>query len=154
MPFNIELTKQSNAIIKIQSVKNTISIYIKGTSKAVELATLRNWQHLENHFINTMPEYHADWVRGPDAPHIKKNHTSSYEVTSTHYHSEFNTEITPGMFSFYLRNIFTQQLAHPSDEYQFLSTPLKLKALLRHMPSTIVSIKTQVQKKYMNRKRH
>ncbi|KTD61192.1 hypothetical protein [Legionella spiritensis] len=59
-----------------------------------------------------MPGYHQDWVRGPDAPHIKRNHTNEAEVPIAHFHREFESEVTPELLALYLNNIYTQQQEH------------------------------------------
>ncbi|MCC5015153.1 MULTISPECIES: hypothetical protein [unclassified Legionella] len=121
MPFNIELAKPSSGIsIKIQAVKNTINVYFAGPQVIAD--TVRdNWIHLQAHFITTMPGYIAEPVRGPDAPHIKKDHTHAKETEVMHSHSEFASEITPERFSAYINNMFAQQQAgsHVSEKYQF-----------------------------------
>lgn len=121
MPFNIELAKPSSGIsIKVQAVKNTINVYFAGSQDTAD--TVRdNWIHLETHFITTMPGYITDPVRGPDAPHIKKDHTHAEETEIMHSHSEFASEITPERFSAYINNLFAQQQAgeHASEKYQF-----------------------------------
>lgn len=119
MPFNIELSKISNGVfIKVQAVKNTITVYFNGPETAAEEAG-SNWVHLEGHFLKTLPGFNPDWVRGPDAPHIKKNHTNHSEVPIVHYHREFSSEITPELFARYLNNFFEQQINHHESKYQF-----------------------------------
>ncbi|STX44046.1 Uncharacterised protein [Legionella donaldsonii] len=121
MPFNIELAKPSSGIsIKIQAVKNTINVYFAGPQATADKVR-DNWIHLETHFITTMPGYIVDPVRGPDAPHIKKDHTHAEETEIMHTHSEFASEITPERFSAYINDLFAQQQAeeHASETYQF-----------------------------------
>ena len=85
------------------------------------LAERVHWIHLEANFITTMPGYIVDPVRGPDAPHIKKDHTHAEETEIMHTHSEFASEITPERFSAYINDLFAQQQAeeHASETYQF-----------------------------------
>src|SRR5689334_8199885 len=121
MPFNIELTNRSNGVaIKVQVVKNTINLYFAGPVNAAD-SVRDNWIHLETHFLLAMPGYIAEPVRGPDAPHIKKDHTHAAETEIMHAHSEFTSEITPERFSAYLTHMFAQQQEkeHASENYQF-----------------------------------
>ena len=119
MPFNIEVSVQNHLSIKLQVVKNTISVYCNGEEWAAK-KVLKAWGHLESHFLSSMPEYNNNWVRGPDAPHVKRNHTNHYEVPIMHFHREFHTEITPQMLAYYLNQLLAQQYLHSGREYQLL----------------------------------
>jgi hypothetical protein len=130
MPFNIELTK-SNPIIKLQVSHNTITVYINDTSAAADRAMV-SWDHLESHFLNTMPEYNKNWVRGPDAPHVKRNHTSEYEVNYKHFHREFTSEVTPELLRVYLTNLWIQQRSaeHADQNFQFFNGQTEVETIL------------------------
>ncbi|WP_133137529.1 hypothetical protein [Legionella rowbothamii] len=82
---------------------------------------LNAWGHLDNHFLSEIPTYNADWFRGPDAPHIKRNHTYGGETDVMHFHREFSTEITPKLLSFYLNKFWEQQNDphHDKDIFKF-----------------------------------
>lgn len=129
MPFNIELSKNNGVIIKLQVVKNTLSFYFRGTAMATKMA-LSNWRHLEKHFINTIPGYNSEWVRGPDDPHVKRNHTNTHEIESMHFHTEFNSEITPELFTSYLNKFFVQQMDHKDERYQFFTNETEITEII------------------------
>jgi hypothetical protein len=120
MPFNVELQKQNNdVIIKLQIAKNTITFYFNGSDEHSRKTALNNCLHLESHFIKTIPGFNPNWVRGSDALHVKKNHTNAYEIKYIHFHTEFNTEITPLILSTYLRAFYQQQKEHKTHQYNF-----------------------------------
>ena len=108
MPFNIELSR-SEPFVKLQISKNTITLYFYGPNNKKVEAALNAWDHLDGHFLTSMPQYNPNWVRGPDAPHIKRNHTHSGETQSSHFHREFADEVTPETLSAYLNNVWQQQ---------------------------------------------
>jgi len=105
-------------LIKIQTVKNTINIYFKSSSAAVTKAGLL-WTELESHFLPGLPGYRTEWFRGSNNIHIKKNHTHSAEVDIEHFHREFDSEITPDLFSSYLMGVFEQQCNYEEELFQF-----------------------------------
>ena len=116
MAFSIELLKDGEVSIKLQAVKNTISFYFKGTGAD---KACRNCIDLEDVFIRAMPGYNMNFVRGPDASHLKRNHTSSAEIPLTHFHSEFITEITPEFLSLYLHTMLKYQKLYKDERFKF-----------------------------------
>lgn len=50
-----------------------------------------------------MPEWNADWFRGSDELHLKRNHTNAAEVKRDHFHLEFTGEVTPALLARYLK---------------------------------------------------
>ncbi|MDP1602588.1 MAG: hypothetical protein Q8M03_04920 [Legionella sp.] len=118
MQFNIEVSVADNLSIKLQVMKNTISLYFNGQEAPARIA-MNKWKHLDSHFLASMSHYNKNWVRGPDAPHIKRNHTNAFETSVIHFHREFYTEITPEIFAFYITNFYTQKKSH-SEKYQSL----------------------------------
>lgn len=108
MPFSIELEKTGTSV-KLEIVKNTISIYFYGSTEEKNSKTLRAWGEIDGQFLESMPEFNADWIRGPDAPHFKKNHTNEGELEKTHFHREFKEEINPSLLSAYLSLFELQQ---------------------------------------------
>lgn len=134
MPFSIELTQANqNTIIKLQIVKNTLSFYfipVHPDALTSTEAPRKAWYHLQHHFINELPGYNPNWVRGPDAPHIKRNHTSKYEIAHEHFHTEFNVEVTPELLKVYLDKFYMQQLKHPDTIYQFFTSKIEIYDLL------------------------
>lgn len=118
MPFNIELLKTNHVLIKIQTVKNTISIYFKGSDAAAIKAGLL-WGELESHFLLGLPGYRPESFRGSNNIHIKKNHTHSGEIDIKHFHREFDSEITPDLFATYLRGMYKEQCNNEEELFQF-----------------------------------
>lgn len=118
MPFNIDLSI-GKPFVKLQITKNTITLYFSGAEVEVLNSAIEAWGSLDKNFLDSIPGYNDDWFRGPDAPHIKRNHTHSGETDVTHFHLEFTTEVTPELLSLYLKRFWQQQNAHPDVGFQF-----------------------------------
>lgn len=118
MPFNIDLMR-ADPFVKLQVTKNTITLYFYGEDEKKLTSAINAWDHLDKHFLSTLPEYNVDWFRGPDAPHIKRNHTYDGETDIMHFHREFTTEITPELLSSYLNKFWEQQNDPQHDKAMF-----------------------------------
>ncbi|RUR06985.1 hypothetical protein [Legionella sp. km772] len=103
----------------MQISKNTITLYFYGDDSKQISAALNAWHHLDDHFLSSMPHYNPDWIRGPDAPHIKRNHTHSGETETSHFHREFTSEVTPELLAAYLNKFWQQQNASEHDAAVF-----------------------------------
>lgn len=119
MPFNIELNKISKDVsIKVQVLKNTITVYFNGPKSAAE-TMVDHWEHLEKHFLATLPGFIPTRVQNPRALHVKISHLYEGELEIVHTHSEFDFEITPQLFESYLNQFYLQQKRHHKSKYQF-----------------------------------
>lgn len=120
MPFNIELSI-GEPFVKLQISKNTITLYFYGAEDEKIEAAVKAWDYLDGKFLSSIPGYNADWFRGPDAPHIKRNHTHKGETDVIHFHREFTMEVTPELLSLYLNKFWEQQNKVDAGEFKFLN---------------------------------
>ncbi|MFJ1269191.1 hypothetical protein ACD661_11545 [Legionella lytica] len=118
MPFNIDLSI-GKPFVKLQITKNTITLYFAGAEVEVLNSAIEAWGSLDRNFLGSIPGYNDDWFRGPDAPHIKRNHTHRGETDVDHFHLEFVTEVTPELLSLYLKKFWEQQSSHADVKFQF-----------------------------------
>lgn len=119
MPFNIELPTGKDAI-KIQIVKNVITIYFYGKNAEQER---KNWSHLNGHFLATLKEFNPKEILIPASLyHRKKEHTNILERSTIHLHIHFLKEVTPQLFVRYLKGFYQYQLSHEK-KYAFFQSP-------------------------------
>lgn len=130
MPFNIELGQFNGTFIKLQVVKNVLTIYFNGNKP--ELTNVSdNWAFLENKFLEEIPEFNPTWIRGADPGHIKRSHTHSGEVDIEHFHREFRCEITPSLFEQYLESFYDkQQVFYGMIQYPFFKYEKEIKVII------------------------
>jgi hypothetical protein len=119
MPFNIDLTHKNNVTIKLQVVKNIITLYCYGQDIEAAEAVGSKVNELVYDFLDTLSVFKV-FIRGQDAPHLKLCHQTEEETDFCHYHYQVGHEtVKPDCFEKFIVGIFKAQSKYNPTYYFF-----------------------------------